>query len=634
MTTNTITAGTDQADTTGSSKNGGLITSDFKFSSANETVTAVAGTLTAGDVLADGSTSDADVLNGTLTAAGTIAASITNIETINLDVKTATAGLNLASVSGAKAINVNTNTAIAAALDNVNTANTPTIGLKGSGVLTVNTTSLAGTTAGGNGESLSVKLDGANTSGSGAATQRAGLTLDTAVAGALETLNLESAGTAKNTLVLALDTGGTVPTGITKTVVTGAADLDLLTGNVVISGQTLDAAGHTGMLNLSIDRNTVTTGATNLTNVTGVDMYTFRDSSAGGDALVASGLADASTAVLTYGTAGASSLAVKGAASSTTNVLNLTLDHATDATDIAVATSLTVADVETLNIKSEGGTTTGNSIAALTVKSGAMVTVDGATKLALELAAASTVTTVEIKGAGNHTFDFAGAATYADAKNLTIDGSTATGKLTIDGTDFTGTNAGTGKETLTINGGTNDDIISATANADAYNIISAGAGKDTVNVLGAAAKSTVTLGDGVDTLNLAAATRSAFITDFALGASGDKLSVDTNAAMTLGGVAAASVDNQLIILNAAVANDTAAATAVQGTIAASDEKAVILINNASGVAELWYFRDADAGADADAGETVKLATFENITTVGALTDSVSGFVAANFGTWA
>lgn len=64
------------------------------------------------------------------------------------------------------------------------------------------------------------------------------------------------------------------------------------------------------------------------------------------------------------------------------------------------------------------------------MNTGSKVTVDGATKLDLQLAATSTVTTVEVKGAGAHKVDFAGAATYTEAKNLTIDGSAATGKLT------------------------------------------------------------------------------------------------------------------------------------------------------------------------------------------------------------
>jgi len=136
----------------------------------------------------------------------------------------------------------------------------------------------------------------------------------------------------------------------------------------------------------------------------------------------------------------------------------------------------------------------------------------------------------------------------------------------------------------------------------------------------------VTLGAGADKLNVTALTGGITVTDFTLGAGGDVLSLDTAAAVTFGGVGAASVSNQLVIINASVANDAAAAALVSGGAAA--EAAIIVINDATGVAELWYDADGTAGGE------VKLATFENITTVGVLTDATSGFVAANFGTWA
>lgn len=618
----TLTTGTDYADGSSSFKNGGLISSDFKFTSGNQTVTAGASTLNTADALIDVSTSDNDVLNVTAIGAVVTPTALQNIENVNLTINTAGAGINLTNAIGVKAISV---TGIAnGTVEAIDMTKGTTVAINNyNSVATVQAATLAGTTAGKNAEALSVSVSGAGT--------KAGLTLTSAVAGVLETLTVDSTGSAKNTLAVTL---GANANGITTTNITGAADLDYNVATAVVSGQTLDASKHTGKLNLGVDRNGATTAVTNLTNATGVDIYTFTDSTAGGDALVASGLADAAAVVLTYGTAGASSLAVKGAASSTTNSLTLTLDHATDATDIAVATSLTIADVETINIVSEGGTTTGSSIAALTVDAGSKVVVSGATKLDLQLAAASKVATVEVKGAGAHKVDFDGASAYAEGKNLTIDGSTATGKLTLDGSDFQGT-AGGAVEAITIKGGTNDDTITGTSNANAKNVIDGGAGKDTISV-STANNSAVTLGAGEDTLSITGVTGAGkvSISDFVLGAGGDKLSVDTNAAMTLGGVGATAVNNQLIIRNAAVADATAAAAAVQGTIGANHEKAMIMINNATGVAELWYFRDANGGGTADAGETVLLASFDNITTVGALTDATSGFVAANFGTWA
>lgn len=616
----TLTVGQDYADNSSSFKNGGLISSNFKFSANSETVTAGAGTLGNTDALADNSTADADVLNATLISGAAATTIIQNIETLNLTATVAASGLSFANVTGAK--NVTLTGTANSQLTNVNATAAPAFEINNyNKAVTLDAVTLAGTTAAGTAESLSVKLSGVAAGGTALAPVIPALNLTASAAGTLETLNLESAGTAKNTLAITGVGAGNV-NAVAKTVVTGAADLDLMVANAMINGQTLDGAGHTGVLNLVVDRNGATTAVTNLTNVTGADAYTFRDSTAGGDALVASGLASGSTVALTYSTTGASSLAVKGAAAGKADSLTLVLDNAADATNTAVATSLTVTDVETLNIKSEGGTTAGSTIAGLTVTAGSTVTVDGATKLALELAATSLVSVVEVKGSGAHTVDFAAAATYLEGKSLTIDGSAATGKLTLVGTDFTGTAGGT-VEALTIRGGSNDDTITAHGGANARSIIDAGAGADTVNVATAA---NVTLGAGADKLNVTALTGGITVTDFTLGAGGDVLSLDTGAAVTFGGVGAASVSNQLVIINASVANGAAAAALVSGGAAA--EAAIIVINDATGVAELWYDADGTAGGE------VQLATFENITTVGVLTDVTSGFVAANFGTWA
>jgi len=312
-------------------------------------------------------------------------------------------------------------------------------------------------------------------------------------------------------------------------------------------------------------------------------------------------------------------------------VVNLLLDHATDATDIAVATSLTINDVETINITPEGGTSTGNSIVGLTVSSGSKVTVDGSTKLDLELDnTSSTVSSVTVKGSGNHKVDFAGAVTYAEAKNLTIDGSAATGKLTLDGSDFKGTLGGA-DEQLIITGGSNDDTITGTNDGNSKNVIDGGAGVDTVTVYTASKGNNVTLGAGADkiTINDVAGPSAVVFSDFALGSGGDVLSVNTSAAMTFGGTVttdtagADGVATKLTILGFTVANDTAA----KAELVTGGETAIIVINNSTGVAELWYDANGVAGGE------VKLASFDNITTVGVLTDATNGFIAANFGTW-
>ena len=580
----TLTAGS--ATATASVFNGGLVYNQYLGTEAQ--------TFNAGDKLT-GTASSSDELNAVLNRAGAVAATVTGVETINLDVRAAASGLDMAHVTGAKAVNFDMSAA--AVLNNVNMASAPEIGLSGNSELTVTATTLAGTA-----DALTVNVENA--------VRGAGLTV--LGGGALETLNLESTGTAKNIL------GVTAADGIVKTVVTGTADLDMNVTQALISGQTLDATQHEGQMNLIVDRNGATTATTNLTNVTGVETVTFVDSATGGDAVVATNIASGTDVVLTY-SAGASSLSVKGAAANTADVLNVTIDNAADTTNTAIA-GLTINDVETINFLSDGAAARGaNSITELTVKSGATINVDGDSALALQLHQASTVENVTFSGAANHTFAFAAAATYAEGKDLTINASEATGNLTINGSNFQGTANGTA-ETLTITTGSGNDTITVTANANATNVINAGAGNDIVNVAGGAG--TITLGEGSDTVAFTAVTGSALhITDFALGTGGDRLSADTVAAMTFGGQGTAAQANQLTVISAAANN----ATAIQNLFSANGESAVLVLNASTGVAELWY--DADGSGVENA---VQLASFDNITTLGTLTT----FNDANMGTWA
>lgn len=609
----TLTTGQDYADTTSSFKNGGLLPSDFKFSSGNDTVNAGAGTVGNTDALVDGSTTDSDTLNATLTSGAAATPTIQNIEKLNLTMSIANSGLDFANVTGVKAISV-TGTANGV-VNNLDLTKGTTLAVNSySKALTVQAATLAGTTALGTAETLGVTVSGA--------TEDSSLTIASATAGTenLESLTITSSGAAANILTLV---NGTNTDNIDKIAIAGAADLDLRVASAVISGNTMTAADHGGVLTLTVDRNG-TAGTTNLGNVSGVDNFVFRDSTAGGDNLVVSNLVNGSNVTLATAFAGTDSITVKGAAAKTDNTLNITIDNETDLTDTTIGgTSLTIADIETLSFTSAGATVAGgNTITKLIATSAAVINVTGDSKLTLGLDAATLVTTVNLSGAGEHAVDFTAGATYAEAKSLTLDGSTATGKLTLDGSDFTGT-AGGVLETLTINGGSNDDTITGTSNADAKNVIDAGAGKDTVT-LSTANGSSVTLGDGIDTLSITGVTGAGVIkaADFTLGTGGDIISVNSAAAMTLGTAGAASIGNQLIVITSSAVDATAAAALVSAGAAA--EAAILVINDATGVAELWY--DADGVASGE----VLLASFENITTVGSLQD----FSSANFGTWA
>lgn len=509
----TLTSGADQADTTGSSKNGGLITSDFKFTSANETVTAVAGTLAAGDVLADGSTTDADVLNATITAAGATAVSVANIETINLDVKTATGGLDMASVAGAKVVSVNTNTGIAAQVINIAPSTAPVVELKGSGVLTANFTSFAGTTAAGTAESASFKFNGAATSGANVP----GLTLTATAAGTLETLNLESAGSTKNTVAL------TSANAIGKAVVTGGADFELRAVAGTLNGVELNGSAHTASLTVSadFDGGAAVVGL-NAEKYTGVDTYVVRDTAAtlGATGFGLFNIANGTTVRLADDIAAASIITVSGSAASTADSLNLLLQNrAAVATDIDVTGTLTINNVETIKLTSTGAPTTGDTQSSLTIGADKLstLTLDGGSDLAVTLAA--------------------GSITAANTAAISIDGSAATGKLAIVAGNIA--NTGTGTRTVTIKSGTNDDVITGASTVAVKNVFDLTAGgKDTVNL---------NIGDTNDS-----------IISFA---NGDKIALGAVAGTFVNGLAATNISaaNQAVI--EAAADVAAAATA-------------------------------------------------------------------------
>lgn len=526
----TLTSGADQADTTGSSKNGGLIASDFKFTSGNELVTAVAGTFAAGDVLADGSKTDADVLNATITAAGATAASVSNIETINLDVKTATGGLDMTSVTGAKTVSVNTNSGIAAQVTNIAPASAPVVELKGSGVLTANFTSFAGTTAAGTAESASFKFNGASVAGANVP----GLTITATTPGTLETLNLESAGSAKNTVAL------TSASAIGKAVVTGAADLELRSAAGTLNGVELVGSAHTGVLtiNADFDGGAAVVGL-NAEKYTGVDAYIVRDTAAtaGATGFGLFNIASGVTVRLADDIAAASIITVAGASASTTDSVNLLLQNrATTATDVDVAGGLTINNVETIKITSTGAPTTGDTQSSLTLNADkiATLTLDGGSDLAVTLGAGTVAAT--------------------NTANISIDGSAATGKLAIVAGDIA--NFASGTRTVTIKGGTNDDTLTGVTTVAVKNVfdLSAG-GKDTV---------TIVAGDTNDS-----------ITAFT---NGDKLALGAVAGGFVNGLNATEITAAEQATIEAAATLAAAATAAAGAVTAYAANTAVLFS--------------------------------------------------------
>ncbi|MCX7897495.1 MAG: hypothetical protein N2441_06440, partial [Rhodocyclaceae bacterium] len=355
----TLTTGTDTADQTGSSKAGMDTSASFKFTNANDKVTAAAGTLNSTDVLLDPSTSDNDVLEANIVFSTTLAnPTIQNIETFKLNLLANGAGLDFANVLGVKTVEITGSGN--GVLANV-AATAPEVTLTGGydKTPTLAFDTLAGTSSS-NPESLKVNLNGA---GSKAAVQINIEGTSTSNTGSLEQLTINSAGTAANTLTVGTtDFDGTgngyaSANGISKFTVTGSQDLTLKVAHDVITGKELAKTG-TGKLTLELDRvvgtSAATTQITHLANVSGYDRLVVTDSKNGADLNIVN-ILSGSTVELKGGFTGtgADTLTVKNAGTGTNDSLKLVLNNS--GTGINLSKELAIEDVETVEIESAGG---------------------------------------------------------------------------------------------------------------------------------------------------------------------------------------------------------------------------------------------------------------------------------------
>lgn len=176
----TLTTGNDYADVAGSSRMNGTIADTFKFTSANESVTATTGTLAATDTLSDATTTDNDSLNLTLTNDTVLGSSITGIETVTITTTATTAGttggtaaadITWGTLSGVKNVVVTGASTVAVDIDNGGTAgfggatNIDASGLTVAGINFDNSgvaTGPATTVKGGNGANTIITAGGAD----------------------------------------------------------------------------------------------------------------------------------------------------------------------------------------------------------------------------------------------------------------------------------------------------------------------------------------------------------------------------------------------------------------------------------------------------------------------------------------
>lgn len=256
-----------------------------------------------------------------------------------------------------------------------------------------------------------------------------------------------------------------------------------------------------------------------------------------GGALVINNLASAGTIELTGAITAASTVAVKDAASGTSDILNIKLNGANQ---IVNAAALTVANVETINIEATDSaadtTTLDNPSAASTV----LLNAAAATKIVVtgnhgvdftgstltkvvELDASGVVSVGDAAGATAATIAAVGAVTFSSVvadKAVTVttgNGADVISVASINDATFLATNV----TASTISTGAGDDQITGSAGKD---VINGGEGKDTITA--GAEADTLTGGAGNDTFVFAAATDSVLakmdiITDFSANTYGN-----------------------------------------------------------------------------------------------------------------
>ncbi len=462
----------------------GSAASTFRFTGADEVVNGMTATMAATDTLLDGSTTDNDVLNVTLTGATTI--TTMNIETINLSYVVAAADFTGAN-TGTTTYNVSG--AVAGVLSTP--ASAATIALNDyDRVLTVEGLTLTGTTAAGSAESVSISLSGASY-GTTAATQT-GVTIDGTDGEQLETLNIASNGSSANSFALAFQNTETVGTYT----ITGAQDLTMRVADAKVSGATINATGNTGTVAISLD-----TGAditVNAANWTGVDNIVLRDSDTTAGAATLNSTASGqnvvvanSVSTLTVAATGATYTAPAAAASLELN--------GTSTTAGVTVTTYAVQNAATLNLSSLGLASSTSTTAANTISNldGDFTTINITGDTSLR------ITDLDIEAVQT-------ATTATTARAVVLDASAMTGNAFVNITasadskvsySITGT---AGADTIVMNasGGT----VIAGAGNDA---VTSGTGADTVN-LGAGTDSyvvsfgadTLTLGAGIDTVDI------------------------------------------------------------------------------------------------------------------------------------
>ena len=580
------------------------------------------GTLTNNDVILDSTTTDADILNATVTTAG-VNARIQNVETVNITGEYVTAGLALTNVSGTNNLNVNTNlSGGTATVTDANSVSATNINA-GANISTLKVTSLSSGTR----DAVNVDAGNANVEITGQAGGADKYTVTIAADKTLTAATMNGAGdtlevNAKGNLTLDTDAQGIETATLTNS---SASSITITTNEAATIADKLKLSG-----------NDIVLKATQGTEVDGIEITS--DASSSTVELVAGTSVDLSKAVVD--TVLASNTLTTGIKINEGSKLVLSKDQTALTLDIDNAKNTLVTGTLLLNVNAtQTALTTGAKVDTLFVTAGALDNDASGNSQTVKLTDIITdvaTNTVVVSGANDLEI-----TTFTGKGDETIVATSMTGKLTIgefikDTIVYGGNNddtftltttgikvdikSGAGNDTIDLSAadtagskveaGAGNDIIKTSGNGD---VIDAGAGDDTVTLnTTSTAADTVTLGTGSDTVIMSSvATRKDIIKDFTKG-------TDT---LVLTGAAAAAID--LTKLTAPTANkytlDSNFIITLTG-VTATDLSDSIQLGNATAEYEVFANASVVAGAKDD---VMAIATGTNSTiTTGAGADTV------------
>jgi len=452
----------------------GSLASDFRFTSADDTVTGITASIQAADTLIDASSTDSDTL--TITSTGAMnAMTAVNIENVDISFAAGAATGVLTNFTGTTAVNITGS--VNGTLTNPGAA---TVSVSDYGRIATIQADLSGTAAASTANTMNTAVSG-GTFGATAATQTT-IIIDNTDAGTdtVETLNVASNGSAANTFYL----DASADTDFETINITGATAATVRLDHADVTSLTIAAGTNTADVDLMIDRNAATTTATNVLNMSGAETISFRDSTAGGDEGDVTGVASGQNLVYVSDFT-AADIDLAGVARTTPAAsVTVTLDHATAATDLDIGGNMDIQDVTAINIVSNGNPSTST---AATAENGFTLVGD-----------ATTVTlTGDTHIDSTLNIDASGALANA-ARAVTVDASGMTGTAYVELTAAASTLV-----SYTMTGTANNDTLEANA---AGSTLTGGAGNDTIN--GGAGNDTISGGAGIDTITPGAGTDS------------------------------------------------------------------------------------------------------------------------------